>query len=123
MNVNNGLNTKEITRCTMRIYDHSFARDLSVLYQKIGGLQNDFFLMLMKEGYRSLSPLYQHQDLPVNDSLKRVQGDEIERLGKELKDLINSKSAAELKFMDGLSEDNETLVLILSCIYRLFILN
>jgi hypothetical protein len=39
----------------MRIYDPDFAKKLSELYRKIGGNQNDFFVLLMREGYKSVS--------------------------------------------------------------------
>jgi hypothetical protein len=79
------LNTQQITRCTMRIYDPEFSKKMSELYQKVGGNQNDFFLLLMKEGYKSVAPLYSNINLPVVDSVKRMQGDETTETLKELK--------------------------------------
>ncbi len=46
----NRLNTKEITRCTLRFYDSDFVKKLNDLYGKIGGTQQAFLGMLVNVG-------------------------------------------------------------------------
>ena len=45
----NGLNTKSITKCTLRIYEQDFAKKLDDLYSKVGRAQSFFLVYLIKE--------------------------------------------------------------------------
>src|SRR5574344_137222 len=117
------LNTQQITRCTMRIYDPDFAKKLSELYRKIGGNQNDFFVLLMREGYKSLAPLYQDMSIPVIESVKRMQGDETAKTLKELKALLLERSDVETKQMANLADDHESIMKLCSCLYHLLLMS
>jgi hypothetical protein len=122
MGVANSLNTKEITRCTLRFYDSDFAKKLNELYAKIGGTQTAFLGMLVKEGYKVVSPMYANVGLPVSASVKEANGEKIDMVAKEIKDLLAEKSDVEMKNIANLAEDHETMMKFLACIYNLFIL-
>jgi len=121
MAVNDHLNTKEITKCTIRFYDPEFVEKLNDLYQKVGGTQSSFLGMLIKEGYKTVSPLYANKEVPVSESVKRVREKETEEALKELRDLLLEKSDVELKSMDGISEDQQSLIRLLSCVYNVLL--
>ena len=117
------LNTQQITRCTMRIYDPEFSKKMSELYQKVGGNQNDFFLLLMKEGYKSVAPLYSNINLPVVDSVKRMQGDATEEALNEIKTLLLERSDVETKQIANLADDHESIMKLCSCLYHLLLMS
>ena len=119
MEVGKCLNSKQVTRCTLRFYDPKLANDLEILWKKIGGTQNDFFTMLIKEGYKSISPLYEHINLPVIESVKRVQGENVEKLIQELKELFMENSVAEIKAINGLFKETKVTKKMLSCALNL----
>lgn len=116
------LNTKQITRCTLRFYDPSFVEKLNSLYKKVGGTQSSFLGMLIKEGYKSVSPLYESNGEPVSESVMGVLGDKLESSLSELKEILLEKSDAEMKEIASLSDDHVELLRFLSCIYNLFVL-
>lgn len=118
----NVLNTKQITRCTLRFYDPSFVEKLNSLYKKVGGTQSSFLGMLIKEGYKVMSPLYESNEEPVSESVLGVLGDKLENSLSELKEILLEKSEAEMKGISSLSDDHVELLRFLSCIYNLFVL-
>ena len=83
MGANTTLNTKEITKCTLRFYDADFVKKLNDLYKKVGGTQTSFLGMLVREGYKSIAPMYANVDVPVSESVKGVQGEAVEAGIKE----------------------------------------
>lgn len=116
------LNTKQITRCTLRFYDPEFVKNLNALYKKVGGTQSSFLGMLIKEGYKVVSPLYESNEEPVSESVLGVLGDKLGKSLDELKDILIEKSDAEMKGILALSDENIDLLRFLSCIYNLFVL-
>ena len=73
MGANTTLNTKEITKCTLRFYDTDFVKKLNDLYKRVGGTKTSFLGMLVREGYKSIAPMYENIDVPVPESVKGVQ--------------------------------------------------
>ena len=63
MGGNTTLNTKEITKCTLRFCDADFVKKLNDLYRKVGGTQTSFLGMLVREGYKSIAPMYANIDV------------------------------------------------------------
>lgn len=122
MGANTTLNTKEITKCTLRFYDADFVKKLNDLYRKVGGTQTSFLGMLVREGYKSVAPLYADINIPVSESVKGVQGEAIESGIKELKDILLEKADVEMKHISNLSDDQESLMKLLACLYNLFLL-
>ena len=82
---------------------------LNSLYKKVGGTQSSFLGMLIKEGYKVMSPLYEDNEEPVSESVMGVLGDKLESSLSELKEILLEKSDVEL-------------LRFLSCIYNLFVL-
>ena len=123
MGANTTLNTKEITKCTLRFYDADFVKKLNDLYKKVGGTQTSFLGMLVREGYKSIAPMYANVDVPVSESVKGVQGEAVEAGIKELKDILLEKSDVEMKHIANLADDHETLLKFLACMYNLLILS
>lgn len=74
----NRLNTKEITRCTLRFYDSDFVKKLNDLYGKIGGTQQAFLGMLVNVGYQQVSSLYKEKT--VSDFVEGSKGVSLIRL-------------------------------------------
>lgn len=122
MGANTTLNTKEITKCTLRFYDADFVKKLNDLYRKVGGTQTSFLGMLVREGYKSVALLYADINIPVSESVKGVQGEAIESGIKELKDILLEKADVEMKHISNLSDDQESLMKLLACLYNLFLL-
>jgi hypothetical protein len=119
----NNLNTQQITRCTMRIYDPEFSKKMSELYRKVGGNQNDFFLLLMKEGYKSVAPLYANISLPVGESVKDSKDQSIDRDLREIKTLLVERSDVETKQIANLADDHESIMKLCSCLYHLLLMS
>lgn len=115
----NVLNTKQITRCTLRFYDPGFVEKLNSLYKKVGGTQSSFLGMLIKEGYKVMSPLYESNEEPVSESVLGVLGDKLEGSIGELKDILLEKSDAEMKGIASLSDDHVEFLRFLSFFYNL----
>jgi hypothetical protein len=59
----------------------------------------------------------------VGDSVKRVQGENIEKRIDELIELLLEKSDAEIKALDSLSDDNLNLLILLSAVFNLISLD
>ncbi len=112
-------NTKQITKCTLRFYDQSFVSKLNFLYGKVGGTQSSFLRMLVKEGYKAVSPLYENSEEPVSESVLGVLGDKLEGSIGELKDILLEKSDAEMKEIASLSDDHVEFLRFLSFFYSL----
>ena len=71
MGANTTLNTKEITKCTLRFYDADFVKKLNDLYKKVGGTQTSFLGMLVREGYKSIAPMYANIDVSGKSQKKK----------------------------------------------------
>ena len=113
------LNTKQITKCTLRFYDPTFVEKLNSLYKKVGGTQTSFLGMLVKEGYKVVSPLYENDEEPVSESVLGVLGDKLESSLNELKEILLEKSDAEMKGISSLSDDHIEFLRFLSFFYNL----
>lgn len=116
----NRLNTKEITRCTLRFYDSDFVKKLNDLYGKIGGTQQAFLGMLVNVGYQQVSSLYKERT--VSNSVEGSKEDEFDKTLLELKNILLEKYDVEMKQIQNLSLDNVTQMKILSCLYNMILL-
>ena len=106
-----------------RCRDGEFCNKLVDLYNKMDCNASEFYMTLLREGYKCLAPMYLHKDLPVGDSVKRVQGENIEKRIDELIELLLEKSDAEIKALDSLSDDNLNLLVLLSAVFNLISLD
>lgn len=113
------LNTKIVTRLTLRIYDPEFGTSLEELLSKTKMTQQDFFMMLIREGYNNVYPRYANTPI-VNVNLK----EDDERLIKsfeDLKNLILSSYQVEQRKLTDLNVSNKDLLNLTSCIYRMLL--
>lgn len=106
-----------------RCRDGEFCEKLVDLYNKMDCNASEFYLTLIREGYKSLAPMYLHKDLPVGESVKRVLGEKQDEKVQELINLLLEKSEAETKAIDDLSEDQNNLLLLLSVVFNLIALD
>lgn len=106
-----------------RCRDGEFCEKLVDLYNKMDCNASEFYLTLIREGYKSLAPMYLHKELPVGESVKRVLGEKQDEKVQELINLLLEKSEAETKAIDDLSEDQNNLLLLLSVVFNLIALD
>jgi len=106
-----------------RCRDGEFCDKLVDLYNRMDCNASEFYLTLIREGYKSLAPMYLHKDLPVGESVKRVLGEKQDEKVQELINLLLEKSEAETKAIDDLSEDQNNLLLLLSVVFNLIALD
>lgn len=106
-----------------RCRDGEFCDKLVDLYNRMDCNASEFYLTLIREGYKSLAPMYLHKDLPVGESVKRVLGEKQDEKIQELINLLLEKSEAETKAIDDLSEDQNNLLLLLSVVFNLIALD
>ena len=106
-----------------RCRDGEFCDKLVDLYNRMDCNASEFYLTLIREGYKSLAPMYLHKDLPVGESVKRVLGEKQDEKVQELINLLLEKSEAEIKAIDDLSEDQNNLLLLLSVVFNLIALD
>lgn len=106
-----------------RCRDGEFCDKLVDLYNRMDCNASEFYLTLIREGYKSLAPMYLHKDLPVGESVKRVLGEKQDEKVQELINLLLEKSEAETKAIDNLSEDQNNLLLLLSVVFNLIALD
>ena len=114
------LNTKMITRVTFRIYDVEFGRKLDELLGKTKMSQQDFFTLLIEEGYRRVHPRY--ADAPsAKESGEGLRREAFEGSMKELKDLIIACHATEERKLSDMQVSTKDLLAIVSCVYKMFL--
>jgi hypothetical protein len=106
-----------------RCRDGEFCDKLVDLYNRMDCNASEFYLTLIREGYKSLAPMYLHKDLPVGESVKRVLGEKQDEKVQELINLLLEKSEAETKAIDDLSENQNNLLLLLSVVFNLIALD
>lgn len=103
------------SHATLRIYDTEFALKLEKLLKECGMNKQDFFLMLVTEGYKAISRR--------NDSFSSVNlKEESKELSKKLDnvhDLIISSYVNEDKKLDDIKHRNENLLMLISAIYNM----
>ncbi len=114
------LNRKMITKCTIRFRDPEFSDELENLYNRIGGSQNAFFNLLVKEGYKNVKPLYEKEEIPVSDSFKGVLGEEIIKGIENVRNVILELSDMEIRELKALADEVYGLAKLLSCIYNIY---
>ena len=122
MSKEKALNSKQITKCTIRFYDPEFSEELEKLYKKVGGSQTAFFNMLIKEGYKNIEPLFEKDGEPVFESLKGVLGDDVIKSVGDVKNTIVQSSDTELRELKALTENVDDLARMLACIYNIYAL-
>ena len=116
------LNTKMITRVTFRIYDVEFGRKLDELLGKTKMSQQDFFTLLIEEGYKQVYPRY--ASIPSVSAKEEGLGREtFESSMKELKDLIVACHTTEQRKLSDIQVNNKDLLAIISCVYKMFLNN
>ena len=114
------LNTKMITRVTFRIYDVEFGRKLDELLGKTKMSQQDFFTLLIEEGYKQVYPRY--ASIPsVNAKGDGLGRETFETSMKELKDLIIACHATEERKLSDIQVSSKDLFAIISCVYKMFL--
>ena len=114
------LNTKIVTRVTLRIYDPEFGSSLDELLSKTKMTQQDFFMMLIREGYNNVYPRYANVPL-VNVNLKKEDDERLIESFNDLKDLILSSYQVEQRKLTDLNVSNKDLLNLTSCIYRMLL--
>ena len=114
------LNTKIVTRVTLRIYDPEFGSSLDELLSKTKMTQQDFFMMLIREGYNNVYPRYANVPL-VNVNLKEKDDERLIESFNDLKDLILSSYQVEQRKLADLNVSNKDLLNLTSCIYRMLL--
>ena len=111
-----------ITRVTFRIYDVEFGRKLDELLGKTKMSQQDFFTLLIEEGYKQVYPRY--ASIPsVNAKEEGLGRETFESSMKELKDLIVACHTTEQRKLSDIQVSNKDLLAIVSCIYKMFLNN
>ena len=110
------LNTKMVTRVTFRIYDPIFGSELETLLDKTKMTQQDFFTMLIREGYNDVYPRYmkepnKKEEIPANEALLVLLD--------EIKDLIISTNTSEERKLSDIKVSNKDLFELASCIYHM----
>ena len=114
------LNTKTITRLTLRIYDCEFRSKLDDLLSKTNMTQQDFFMMLIREGYNNVYPRY--MSVPsVNVNLKKEDDERLIESFNDLKELILASYQVEQRKLTDLNLTNKDLLNLLSCVYRMLL--
>ena len=114
------LNTKMITRVTFRIYDVEFGKKLDELLGKTKMSQQDFFTLLIEEGYKQVYPRY--ASIPsVNAKEKALRREKFEGSMKELKDLIIACHTTEERKLSDMQVSTKDLLAIVSCVYKMFL--
>lgn len=113
------LNTKMVTRVTFRIYDAGFGKQLDELLSKTKMSQQDFFMMLIQEGYNCVYPRY--ASLPSVNSKEEKKDELFDSSMKELKDLIMACHINEKKSLDDIKITGKDLMAIMSCLYKMFL--
>lgn len=116
------LNTKQITKCTVRFYDPEFSEQLEKLYNKVGGSQTAFFNMLIREGFKNIEPLFEKDGVPAWDSLKESVGEGVIKSVDEVKASLLEASDTELKELKELADNVDDLAKMLACIYNIYAL-
>ena len=111
-----------ITRVTFRIYDVEFGRNLDELLGKTKMNQQDFFTLLIEEGYKQVYPRY--ASIPsVNTKEEGLGRETFESSMKELKDLIVACHTTEQRKLSDIQVNNKDLLAIISCVYKMFLNN
>ena len=113
------LNTKMVTRVTFRIYDSEFGRQLDELLSKTKMSQQDFFTMLIREGYNNVYPRY--ASVPSVNSKEEKKDEMLDSSLKDIKDLIMACHINEKKSLDDIKITGKDLMAIVSCIYKMFL--
>lgn len=114
------LNTKTITRLTLRIYDCEFRSKLDDLLSKTNMTQQDFFMMLIREGYNNVYPRY--MSVPsVNVNLEKEDEERLIESFNDLKELILASYQVEQRKLTDLNLTNKDLLNLLSCVYRMLL--
>lgn len=114
------LNTKTVTRLTLRIYDSEFKSKLEELLSKTNMTQQDFFMMLIREGYNNVYPRY--ASVPrVNVNLEKEDDRKLIESFNDLKDLILASYQVEQRKLTDLNLTNKDLLNLLSCVYRMLL--
>ena len=114
------LNTKTITRLTLRIYDCEFRSKLDDLLSKTNMTQQDFFMMLIREGYNNVYPRYTSGP-SVNVNFKKEDDERLIESFNDLKELILASYQVEQRKLTDLNLTNKDLLNLLSCVYRMLL--
>lgn len=108
-------NNISCSHATLRIYDTAFVLELEKMMKEYKKNKQDFFLMLVEEGYKAIKGR--------NNSISSVSlKEDEEKLNKKLDnvhEMIISSYISEDKKLDDIKHRYENLLLLLSSIYNM----
>lgn len=107
--------TRSCSHATLRIYDTEFVLELEKMFRESKLNKQDFFLMLVEEGYKAIKGR--------KDSFSSVSSKEEDKeLSKKIDnvhEMIISSYVNENKKLDDIKHRNENLLLLASAIYNM----
>lgn len=108
---------KSCSHVTLRIYDTEFALDLEDMMKKSKRNKQDFFLMLVEEGYKSL---IEKNDNHSSCVLKKTDKEMDEKIDN-IHDLLISSYLNENKKLDDMKMHDDGMLKLLSAIYNMYL--
>ncbi len=107
--------TISCSHATLRIYDTEFALKLEKMLKECGLNKQDFFLMLVTEGYKAIS---RRKDSFSSVSLKE-EDKELSKKIDNIHEMIISSYVNEDKKLNDIKHRNENLLILISSIYNM----
>ncbi len=107
--------TKSCSHATLRIYDTEFVFELEKMMEESKKNKQDFFLMLVEEGYKAIKG---RKD-PFLSVSSKEESKELSKKIDNVHEMIISSYVNEDKKLEDIKHRNENLLLLASAIYNM----